>query len=215
MGRLRLPEVLTEEEQQALLAIPNSRYPTGQRNQAMLRFMLDTGLRVGEVTALRWRDLDLLSGRVEVRFGKGSRDRILWVNDRALGLLQAWRQRQVGLASGQVEQVFSTIKGKPLSTRYVQAMVKRYRERAGLQKQITPHSLRHTFATDLLRETGNIRLVQKALGHSSLANTQIYTHIVDSQLEGALREFRQRDSLPGAPDAGVNTEGGDSMDHGF
>jgi site-specific recombinase XerD len=86
--------------------------------------------------------------------------------------------------------VFTTLDGKPVSNRYVQEMVKRYAAKAGIDKDVHPHTLRHTFATDLYRQTTNIRLTQKALGHANLATTQIYTHIVDEELEGALKSFR-------------------------
>ncbi len=87
--------------------------------------------------------------------------------------------------------MFTTLDGKPVSPRYVRAMVKRYARKAGITKGIHPHFLRHSFATGFLRETHNIRLVQKALGHANLATTQVYTHIVDEELEEALKSFRQ------------------------
>ncbi len=87
--------------------------------------------------------------------------------------------------------MLTTLEGKPISPRYVQQMVKRTATKAGITKNIHPHTLRHSFATDLYRETGKIRLVQKALGHANLSTTQIYTHIVDEELEDALKSFRQ------------------------
>ena len=188
--RRKIPEVLTETEQQALLAQPNLRYPTGERNRLMLSLMLNTGLRLSEITCLKWKDVDLNSGRLTVRQGKGSKDRVLWVGDVDLESLQAWRRRQTNRAGKLQLHVFTTLAGKPVSGRYVQQMVKRYAVRAGIEKDIHPHSLRHSFATDLYRETTNIRLTQKALGHANLATTQIYTHIVDEELEGALKSFR-------------------------
>jgi integrase/recombinase XerD len=106
-------------------------------------------------------------------------------------MLRSWRERQARDVAGDHEHIFTTLEGKPVSPRYVQAMVKRYATRAGIAKDIHPHTLRHSFVTDLYRQTTNIRLTQKALGHSNLATTQIYTHIVDEELEGALRSFRQ------------------------
>jgi integrase/recombinase XerD len=88
--------------------------------------------------------------------------------------------------------VLTTLDGYPVSNRHVQQTVKRYATRAGIEKDVHPHILRHTFATDLCRRTTNIRLTQKALGHANLATTQIYTHIVDKELEGAMRSFRRR-----------------------
>ncbi|RLG20525.1 integrase [Candidatus Micrarchaeota archaeon] len=187
----KIPEVLTREEQEALLRQPNPRYPTGERNRLLLRVMLDTGLRLSEAINLRWRDLDLLTGRLHVKQGKGAKDRVLWVGDELLELLRKWRERQAKVVGWAPEHVFTTLDGKPLQARYVQYMVKRYAQRAGITKNVHPHTLRHTFATDLLRETRNIRLVQKALGHANLATTQIYTHIVDEELEAALKSFRE------------------------
>jgi len=190
MGR-KIPEVLTETEQEALLAQPNPRYLTGHRNRMLLRLMLDTGLRLSEAINLRWRDIDLNSGKVMVRQGKGAKDRTLWTGEENLSALVAWRERQLAECSGAPENVFTTKAGGPLSPRYVQRMVKRYAVKASIEKDVHPHTLRHSFATDLYRETTNLRLTQKALGHASVSTTQVYTHIVDEELEGALKSFRQ------------------------
>lgn len=186
----RIPEVLTEKEQRVLLAQPSRRYPTGERNYLMLRLMLDTGLRLSEAINLKWRDLDLMTGKLHVKQGKGARDRVLWIGEDDLDLLRKWRERQAEMVSKVSEYVFTTLQGRPLQPRYVQAMVRRYAGKAGIAKRVHPHTLRHTFATDLLRVTKNIRIVQKALGHANLATTQIYTHIVDEELEAALKSFR-------------------------
>jgi len=187
----KIPEVLTPEEQGLLLQQPNPRYPTGERNRLMLRVMLDSGLRLAEAAALRWRDVDLNTGKLMVRQGKGAKDRTLWLGDEDLKLLQHWRDRQAAAVGHAPEHIFTTMKGKPVSSRYVQQMVKRYTARAGIEKDVHPHTLRHSFATDLYRDTSKIRLVQKALGHKDLSTTQIYTHIVDEELEAALKSFRQ------------------------
>ena len=189
MGR-KIPEVLTPTEQEALLAQPNPRYLTGQRNRVMLRLMLDTGLRLSEATHLHWKDVDLNSGKVMVRRGKGAKDRTLWTGENNLAALVAWRDRQASECAGSPQIVFTTKEGGKLDPSYVRKMVKRYARKAGIEKTVSPHTLRHTFATDLYRETTNIRLTQKALGHENLATTQIYTHIVDEELEGALKSFR-------------------------
>lgn len=127
--------------------------------------MLNTGLRLSEATALRWKDIDLMTtGKLMVRRGKGAKDRTLWIGENDTDKLRHWRQRQVKVC-GDTDHVFTALKGKPMQNRYVQAMLARYIERAGINKNISPHTLRHTFATDLYRETGKIRLVQKVLGH--------------------------------------------------
>ena len=87
--------------------------------------------------------------------------------------------------------MFTALEGKPLGHRYVQRMVDRYARKAGIDKNISPHTLRHSFATDLYRETSKIRLVQKVLGHSDLSTTMVYTHIHDPEVEEALKSFRQ------------------------
>jgi integrase/recombinase XerD len=186
----KLPTVLTEDEQELLLEQANPRYPTGERNQTMLRLMLNTGLRLAEVTALKWRDIDLTTGKLMVRQGKESKDRTLWVAEADIDRLRSWRERQAA-ACDPCEHAFTTLKGKALGHRYVQRMVKRYAAKAGIDKNISPHTLRHSFATDLYRETSKIRLVQKVLGHSDLSTTMIYTHIFDEEVENALKSFRQ------------------------
>jgi len=188
--RLRIPEVLTPSEQTALLAQPNRRYPTGERNFTMLQLMLDTGLRVSEACNLRWKDVDPDTGKLMVRQGKGSKDRTLWIGEDDLEILRVWRKRQAKDVKGTPPHVFTTLAGRPVSPRYVQQAVKRYAAKAGIDKNIHPHTLRHSFATDLYRATSKIRLVQKALGHSDLSTTMIYTHIFDDELEGALKSFR-------------------------
>ena len=190
MARLRIPEVLTESEQAALLAQPNPRYPTGERNLLLMRIMLDAGLRLSEAINLKWADLDLMTGKLHVKQGKGGKDRILWLGEPDLEALRHWRERQAQVVGHAPEHVFTTLDGKPLQPRYVQAMVARYAKRAGIAKRVTPHTLRHTFATDLLRECGNVELVRRALGHANLATTQVYVHLVDSDLEQALKSFR-------------------------
>jgi len=183
--------VLTKQESAALLRQPNPRYLTGERNRLLLSLMLNTGLRLSEAIGLQWRDLDLISGKLFVRQGKGAKDRTLWVGETDIAALRCWRDRQAQALGYATEHVFTTLCGSPVSGRYVQQMVKRYATRTGISKNVHPHMLRHTFATDLYRETGNIRLVQKALGHSDLSTTMIYTHIYDEEVERALKSLRQ------------------------
>ena len=186
--------MLTAEEQAALLAQPNPRYPTGERNRLMLSLMLNTGLRLSETTGLEWRDLDLNTGKLFVRQGKGAKDRTLWISEEDIALLRAWRQRQADEIDAGCPHVFSTLGGKRVSNRYVQQMVQRYSEKAGICKNVHPHTLRHSFATDLHRESRNIRLVQKALGHADLSTTMIYTHVFDAELMVQMRRLRDTTS---------------------
>lgn len=182
----KLPEVLTAEEQEKLLAQPNPKCRTGLRNLCMIRLMLNVGLRASEVLNLRPQDIDWMSGKLMVREGKGKKDRTLWIGEEDLELLRKWREKRPG-----GEFLFTTLQGERLDDRYLRAMVKRLARKAGIIKDVHPHTLRHTFATDLYRETKNIRLIQKALGHADLSTTMIYTHIVDEELEEALKSFRK------------------------
>lgn len=182
-----IPKVLTEKEQQDLLDQLNTRYQSPHRNLVMLRLMLDTGLRAGEVVALRPEHLDLETGRLVVREGKGAKDRTLWFSDEVAELLEEWLGRRP-----ESDYVFPTRDGGQMSTRYLRKMVKRLAREADVAEaeRVSPHTLRHTFATDLYRETSNLRMVQKALGHADLSTTQIYTHIVDEELEEEMKGLR-------------------------
>jgi integrase/recombinase XerD len=181
MGR-RLPEVLTRDEARALLATPNPYYPTGLRDLCIIKLMLNSGLRSSEVLGLTWKDMDLQTGRLTVRRGKGDKDRQVWVNDSTLELIRSWRER-----SPQSHYCFPTLKGTRIHGQALREMMKRRGAKAGIAKGVHPHMLRHTYATELYRETKDIRLVQKALGHSHLSTTMIYTHIVDDDMETAMR----------------------------
>lgn len=183
----KLPKWLTEDEQKALLRVPNRRYRTGLRNLCILRVMLGAGLRAGEVVALRKSHINMQSGKVTVREGKGAKDRVVWIDDETRDLIGAWLERRP-----RSDWLFCTLAGGQLYTSYMRQMVKRYAQKAGIPEweKVSPHVLRHTFATDLLKETGNIRMVQKALGHADLSTTMIYTHVVDGELEAAMKGLR-------------------------
>ncbi|MDM0964521.1 tyrosine-type recombinase/integrase, partial [Clostridium perfringens] len=116
--------------------------------------------------------------------------RILWINEEMLNILRNWKIEQSN-KYGVVDLVFCSRNKKRLDDKGIRKMIETYSIKAGINKHITPHTLRHTYATDLLRETKNIRLVQKALGHSDISTTQIYLHIVDDEYEDALKNFRR------------------------
>jgi integrase/recombinase XerD len=184
----RLPTVLTEEEQEALLKQPDQKRRNGLRNLCLLRLMLNTGLRAAEVLNIKVNDIDWRSGKVTIKEGKGKKDRTLWIGKEDLEILKKWLKLKAKLPES--EFLFTTYEGKRLLNRYLRTMVKRLARQAGIDKNVHPHMLRHTFATDLFRKTKNIRLIQKALGHAHITTTQIYTHIVDDELEEAMKTFR-------------------------
>jgi integrase/recombinase XerD len=183
MGR-RLPEVLTREQARALLATPNRYYRTGLRDLCMIKLMLNAGLRSSEVLDLTWIEVDLHTGRLTVRRGKGDKNRQVWVNESTLVLMRAWRERSPACV-----YCFPTLHGTRIHGQALREMMKRRGKKAGIAKGVHPHMLRHTYATELYRETKDIRLVQKALGHAHLSTTMIYTHIVDDDMEAAMRAF--------------------------
>jgi len=184
MGR-RLPDTLTNDEREALLSQPNKRARTGFRDLAIIRLMLNVGLRSCEVLNISVEDVDWISGKLIVRHGKSDKDRMVWMNEDDLEIIRKWKELKP-----QSPILFTTLKGRKINDRYLRAMVKRRAKKIGIKKDVYPHLLRHTFATDLLKSTKNIRLVQKALGHASLSSTMIYTHIYDKELEGAFKSFR-------------------------
>ena len=132
----KLSTVLTEEEQERLLEQPKPRYPTGERNGTMLRLMLNTGLRLAEVTSLKWHDVDLTTGKLMVRQGKGAKDRTLWVAEGDIDRLRSWRERQAA-ACDTCGYAFTTLQWQPLGHHYVQRMVKRYAVKAGIAPMLT------------------------------------------------------------------------------
>jgi len=184
----RQPKILTPQERDGLLAQFNRRYNAPLRNLCMVQLMLDAGLRTGEVLALRPEHLDMMTCRLVVREGKGAKDRTLWVSRDLRDLIGRWLQRRP-----ESEWLFCTRHGGPVQARYLREMVKRMARRAGIAEwqRVSPHALRHTFASDLHRETGNLRLVQLALGHADLRTTAIHVHLLDGELEQALKSFRQ------------------------
>lgn len=179
-----LPKVLAPEEQAALLDQFNTRYDTNLRNLCLFRLMLETGLRVGEAVALRPEHLNRLTCRLTVREGKGAKDRVTWIREDLRDLIAAWVERRP-----EPPWLFPTRHGTKLKTAYLRELVKRKARTAGVQEwaKVSPHTLRHTFATDLLRRTGNLELVRRALGHSDISTTQIYTHLTDADLKEAMK----------------------------
>lgn len=192
----KLPVVLNQDEREALLYAPNERYITGHRNRVMIQLMFNTGLRLSEAINLKWDDIDFLSETLMVREGKGAKDRTLyikdnnWRGDDDKRALHEWKERIVKELGYLPENVFCTTSkhasGKPLQPRYIQDVIRRLSSRAGIKKNVSPHTLRHTFATDLYRMTKDIVVVKNALGHSDLSTTMIYISLVNGDVEKAL-----------------------------
>lgn len=189
MAKRKIPEFLTLKEQEQLLSVFNVRYFNSFRNRTMIKLFLASGLRLSEMINLRWKDINLMTGQLKVVEGKGSKDRILWISDSVVEELRLWKEEQSSKL-GICELVFTTNSKSKLDDRNVRRMVADYSLKSGITKKVSPHTFRHTYASDLLRVTKNIRLVQKALGHEDLSTTMIYTHIVDEEFEDALKNLR-------------------------
>ncbi len=188
---LKLPEILTKGEREKIFTETDPRTPIGLRNLCILRLMANAGLRVSEALSLEMADIEWVTGKLKVRQGKGKKDRFVWINKDDLNLLIKWREMRFG----NNDLLFTTKSGGPVYDVYMRQLMKRLRKKAGINKNIHPHTLRHTFATDLYRKTKDIMLVQKALGHSDISTTMIYTHIVDDELEEAMRNLREYEEV--------------------
>jgi len=183
VAKHKLPEILTEWEQEKLLKQPNLRYPTSYRNYAMIKLMLDTGLKLSEATGLYWDDIDFAENEITITESKIVKDRTLPLKDNMIETLRGWEDRQIReVRFRRCSYVFTTLKGKPLNNRYVRKMIKRYTKKADIDKNINPNSLRHTFALKLYEETEDIKAVQKALGHKDLNSTKIYYYLANKEI---------------------------------
>jgi len=188
---LKLPETLTKEERAKILTETDPGTPIGLRNLCILKLMSNAGLRVSEALNLELTDIEWNKGKLKVRNGKGKKDRFVWISKDDLNLLTKWRDMRFG---GN-HLLFTTKSGGPVYDVYMRQLMTRLRKKAGINKNIHPHTLRHTFATDLYRKTKDIMLVQKALGHSDVSTTMIYTHIVDDELEEAMINLREYEEV--------------------
>jgi len=168
----KLPQVLDVDEAVRLVELPTDA-PLGLRDRAMLELFYSSGLRLSELCALRWRDLDLAEGLVTV-LGKGSKQRTVPVGSHARKALDAWRAESGGQSDG---AVFPGRGGRPIGARAVQIRLRQLAQRQGLFKRVHPHLLRHSFASHVLESSGDLRGVQELLGHADIATTQIYTHL--------------------------------------
>ncbi|MFT3755105.1 MAG: tyrosine recombinase XerC [Pseudoxanthomonas sp.] len=168
----KLPQVLDADEAVQLVEVPADA-PLGLRDRALLELFYSSGLRLSELCALRWRDLDLQGGLVSVT-GKGNKQRIVPVGSHARMALQAWRD-ETGAAND--APVFPGRGGAPITPRAIQIRIKQLAQRQGLFKHVHPHMLRHSFASHILESSGDLRGVQELLGHADIATTQIYTHL--------------------------------------
>jgi len=186
-GKLLPPEVLTEDEVRALIGACSKRGVTGHRNRALLAILWRTGVRISEALELLPHDVDFKNGTVRVRLGKGLKPRTTVLSDLdALPLVERWLEERGRLTT--VEEgapLFCTLRGTPTDTSYVRHLMPRLAKRAGLERRVHPHGLRHTHAADLALAGVPVLAIQQQLGHSSLTTTESYLRKVGVRLDVA------------------------------
>jgi len=190
---LKLPHVLSREEIELLLKAPDIRKPIGLRDAAMLELLYAAGLRVSELINLKLQDINLEAGFVRV-FGKGSRERVVPIGSHAREkvstYLKAVRSRRLKQTTS--PYLFIARAARPMTRQGFWKLLRRYALQAGLKKKITPHSLRHSFASHLLEGGADLRAVQVMLGHVDISTTQIYTHVTRDHLKKLHQKFHPR-----------------------
>ena len=188
-----LPEVLTTAEVDQLENSIDLSKPEGQRNRAIIEVLFSCGLRVSELTHLRLSDLFLEDGYVRV-MGKGSKERLVPISQRAIHELELWfyDRNLMTIKPGEEDYVFLNRRGAHLTRTMILIMVKQQAEAAGIQKTISPHTLRHSFATALLEGGADLRVIQAMLGHEDIGTTEIYTHIDTTTLREEILQHHPR-----------------------
>jgi integrase/recombinase XerD len=184
IGKL-LPQALTEHDVEMLLAAPDESDAREQRDRAMLELLYASGLRVTELVTLRLDQISLRQGVVRVT-GKGSKDRLVPIGEEAVEWIDRYLlDGRPALMAGKnpSDDLFVTDRGAAMTRQAFWYLIKRYASRAGIHKPLSPHTLRHAFATHLLNHGADLRVVQMLLGHSDLSSTQIYTHIAQQRLK--------------------------------
>jgi integrase/recombinase XerD len=179
-----LPRSLTEEEVEALLAAPTVGDPLGNRDRTMLEVLYATGLRVSELVNLKHTQINLNQGVIRI-LGKGNRERLIPLGEEAMRWINEFAHGPRGeiLLERQTDYLFPTRRGDRMTRQAFWHIIKRYARKAGVAKELSPHTLRHAFATHLLNHGADLRVVQMLLGHSDLSTTQIYTHVARERMK--------------------------------
>ncbi|QEA32323.1 site-specific tyrosine recombinase XerD [Secundilactobacillus malefermentans] len=188
-----LPQVLTETEVNSLLDAPDTSTKYGCRDRAILETMYATGLRVSELVHLKLDDLHLEMGLIQT-LGKGNKERIIPIGDVAIDWLNRYLRdsRPQLLKNRQSPYVFLNAHGSGLSRQSIWKKIKQYVALVGIKKDVTPHTLRHSFATHILENGADLRVLQELLGHSDISTTQIYTHISKKRMTEVYRKYHPR-----------------------
>jgi len=190
----KLPNILSIEEIEALLMAPNRSKPQGIRDLAMLELLYGSGMRISELIALDLADIHLTMGFVRV-FGKGGKERIIPLGKSALSAISSYLNNargQLQVKYPKTDAFFINQRGKRLTRQGCWKLMKEHALKAGIQHELTPHTLRHSFATHLVENGADLRAVQEMLGHADISTTQIYTHISKTRLSEVYKQFHPR-----------------------
>jgi len=190
-----LPKVLSVEEVEALLSAPQTNTPFGLRDKAMLELLYATGMRVSELVQLNLADVHLTMGFVRC-YGKGRKERIVPIGRMAIEALVRYlehgRPQLVNPRKRATEALFLNHYGQRLTRQGFWKILKRLAKEAGIEKELTPHTLRHSFATHLLENGADLRAVQELLGHADISTTQMYTHVTQTRLKDVYKQYHPR-----------------------
>lgn len=191
----KLPAVVSLENVEKLIEISDTNTTLGLRDRAILELMYATGLRISELTHLKMNQLHLTMSLIQTK-GKGDKERIIPISDTAKKWLELYidTSRQVLLSKSSKESpyVFLNSRGNQLSRQGLWKKIKKLVQEAGIKQNVTPHTLRHSFATHLLENGADLRIVQELLGHADISTTQIYTHITKQRLQSVYQEYHPR-----------------------
>ncbi len=189
----KLPNFLYPEEVRELFGAVDTSSPLGKRDAAILELIYGTGMRVIEAARMNLNDLDREEGEIRV-FGKGAKERIVLFGSQAEKALKDYldNARLVLLKGKKTNAFFVGRRGTRLTPRHIERIIRFYAKKAGIQKKVTPHTLRHSFATHLLEGGADLRMVQELLGHVSLSTTQVYTHVTKERLKKVYDEAHPR-----------------------
>ena len=187
-----LPTVLTYDEVERLLAMPDTSKESGARDKAMLEVMYSSGLRVSELCLLKTNAVSFENRLITIRQGKGNKQRTVPISDAALDYLRRYMDEFRSKNPGRKTSfVFLNLRGQPISRNYFFMQVRKYASEAGIAQTISPHTLRHCFATHLLERGAQIRIVQAMLGHTHLSTTQVYTHVSSERISSAYDDYME------------------------
>ncbi|MBO4488301.1 MAG: site-specific tyrosine recombinase XerD [Bacteroidales bacterium] len=191
---MHLPDVLSIEEIEAIIGVIDLSKPEGHRNKAMVEIMYGCGLRVSEVVTLKISNLSFDEGFIRV-VGKGDKERLVPVGEmasKAVNLYLEGARKQLKIQKGEENYVFLNRRGHHLTREMVFMLVKKWAQEAGIEKTISPHTFRHSFATHLIEGGADLRAVQQMLGHESITTTEIYTHLDQDYIRSNIASYHPR-----------------------